>query len=83
MAKDQNTAILPSSTMELAEGSILMDGIVEFRTDPKTKLVKAVSSTEWMHRGRALKKGRQVRYGVCACAHTHISGCTSVIVCGA
>ena len=65
MAKDQSIALPSSSVMELAESSIQMEGKLEFMGDPVLKLVKAVSGTEWMHRRRALERGRQVRCEVC------------------
>ena len=55
-----NKTVLASSSMELAEGSVEMEGDVEFRGDPKSKLMKAVSGTEWMYHRGALERGRQV-----------------------
>ena len=48
--------------MELAEGkvNIQMKGKVEFISDSKSNLIKAVSGTEWMYRRGALERGRQV-----------------------
>ena len=46
--------------MELAEGRVEMEGEVEFKGDPKSKLMKAVSGTEWMYHRGALERGRQV-----------------------
>ena len=77
-AKSCDIALPPSSPMEHAEGSVEMEGEVEFRRDPKSKL-KAVRGTEWMSRRGALKRGRQVRL----CARACVCVCACVCVGGA
>ena len=83
MAKDQSIALPSSTVMELAESSIQMEGKLEFVSDPVLKPVKAVSSTEWMHRRRAQERGRQVRCEVCVCACVHacMRACAFVCIC--
>ena len=53
-------ALPPSYSMEQAQDSVQIVGEVEFRSDSKSKQLKAVSGTEWMYRRGALERGRQV-----------------------
>ena len=62
--KSRDVALPPSSHVEQAEGSVQMEGEVEFRNDPNSKPIKAVNGTEWMYRGGSLTTARQV----CQCA---------------
>ena len=55
--------ILPFLPMDETEASVQIEGEVMFRRDPKSKLMKAVSGTEWMYRRGAMEKGRRV----CGC----------------
>ena len=59
-AKSSDVALSQSTPMEQAEGTVEMEGEVEFRRDAKFNLMKAVSGTEWMYRRGALDRGRRV-----------------------
>ena len=66
-AKSRAIALPRSSPKEQAGGTVEMKGEVEFRVDTKSKLIKAVSGTEWMYRKQALDRGKQVcvrRFGM-------------------
>ena len=77
--KSHDVTLPPSSSVEQAEGSAEMEGEVEFRRDPKSKLMKAVNGTECMYRRRALERGRRVC--VCACVCVCVCACTFVYMC--
>ena len=62
--------------MEQAEENVQMEGEVEFKSEPKSKLIKAVSGTLWMYRRRALERGRQV----CVCVRVCVCVCVCVCV---
>ena len=65
-AESRAVALPRSSPMEQSGGTVEMKGEVEFRRDTKSKL-KAISSTEWMYKKGALKRGKQVLYELCVC----------------
>ena len=85
MSAESRAVALPrSSSKEQAGGTVDMKGEVEFRGDTKSKLMKAVSGTEWMHRKQALNRGKQVcvcvvceRVCVCVCKYI-VCGCIHV-----
>ena len=62
-------ALLPTSPMEQAGGTVEMEGEVVFRRDAKSNLTKAVSGTEWMYQRGALERGSQVSVGI------YVGGC--------
>ena len=81
MSAESHDITLPlSSPMEQAEGTVEMGGEVEFSRDTKSKLMKAVSGTEWMYRIGALKGCSQVSVwgGYCVCC---VCVCMCVCVC--
>ena len=64
-----DTSLLPSSPTKQAEGSMEMEGEVVFRRDTKSKLLKAVSGTDWMYRRGAPERGRRVSIPVVCCVY--------------
>ena len=59
-AGSRDVVLPPSASTEQAEGSREMEGEVEFRKNAKSKLMKAVSGTEWMYQRGASERGRWV-----------------------
>ena len=58
--ESRDVALHPSAPMEQTDSIVEMEGEVEFRRDTKSKLMKAVSGTDWMYRRGALERGRRV-----------------------